>query len=311
MTFAPVSLKSIEVPDWLNETNPSGIAVMDEFINGNGPHPGQVITVSASRGTGKTTLLLQMLNGILEAGSHKSVLYVSREEPSYQLKKTADRIGVKHNLAIIGDECDISLEEFLKLLVKYNVVVLDSFSLLKGLEYFNDGQKMKILKDAAKDAQTTLFIVLHQTKAGNSKGSSDLEHLCDTVIDIERGDSEVFGDENTRILKMGKNRFGACGQLILKIEHDGWDFANPVDAKVMNEANTRNSPQSKKPKELADIMTLATSKKRIAFHELNPYIPKDDSAAVGRFERHLKELEKHGKLIKIGRGGDAVWEVVS
>ena len=313
MTINVQSLTTIEVPEWMHENISCGLEVIDEFINGDGLHPGQVVTVSASRGTGKTTLLLQVLNGVIKTNPHVSVLYVSFEEPSFQLKKTATRIGVNENIGVIGDDAELSLDAFVKLLPSYKAVVLDSFSLLKGEEYMSDGAKMKILKDAAKASQTALLVVLHQTKDGSSKGSSDLEHLCDTVIDIERGDSEVFGDDKTRILKMDKNRFGACGQIILKLERDGWDFENPVDAKVMNEENkseNRNSAQAKKPKELKGIMELLKSKTRISFSDLNAMIPVDDSAAVGRFERHLKELEKYGKVIKVGRGGSAVWEYV-
>lgn len=304
------SLNAVEIPEWMNENLSSGIMVLDEFINGEGLHPGQVVTVSASRGTGKTTLLLQFMNGIVKTNPCTSVLYVSREEPSFQLKKTAKRVGVDQNISVIGDEIELDLTEFLKLLPSYKVVVLDSFSLLKGE---SDGNKMKILKDAAKSCQTALVVVLHQTKNGESKGSSDIEHLVDTVIDIERGDSETFGNDTTRILKMDKNRFGACGQIILNLEREGWDFDNPIEAKSINEANkaeARNSPQAKKPKELADIMNIAKEKTRISFSDLTSIIPSEDTAAVGRFERHLKELEKYGKLIKIGRGVQAIWEYV-
>jgi predicted ATP-dependent serine protease len=173
---------------------------------------------------------------------------------------------------------------------------------------------IKMLKDSAKVTQCSIICILHQTKAGDSAGSSQINHLVDTVIDIDRGDSETFGDDKTRILKMDKNRFGACGQLILKLERDGWDFENPVDASVMNEENkseSRNSAQAKKPKELKDIMDLIKSKGRVAFSDLSGLIPTDDSAAVGRFERHLKELEKYGKVLSIGRGKDKVWEHVA
>jgi predicted ATP-dependent serine protease len=314
MPIAVQSLNSIEVPEWMNESISCGIPVMDNFINGEGMHPGQVTTVSASRGTGKTTLLLQVLNGVIKTNPHVAVLYVSFEEPSFQLKKTAKRIHVDQNIGVIGDDAELSLDGFVKLLPNYKAVVLDSFSLLKSDEYMSDGAKMKILKDAAKASQTALVVVLHQTKDGNSKGSSDIEHLVDTVIDIERGDEETFGDDKTRILKMDKNRFGACGQVILRLERDGWDFENPVDAKVMNEENkseARNTPQAKKPKELKDILELVKSKGRIAFSDLSDLIPSDDSAAVGRFERHMKELEKYGKVLAIGRGKEKVWEHVS
>jgi predicted ATP-dependent serine protease len=298
MTINVQGLNTIEVPDWMQETIPSGIKVMDEFINGEGLHPGQVVTVSASRGTGKTTLLLQLLNGIAKNNPHLSIVYVSFEEPSFQLKKTASRIGVDQNIGIIGDETDVTLEEFGSLFKTYNLIVLDSFSLLKGE---SDGPKMKMLKDTAKENKCTFIVVLHQTKDGSSKGSSDIEHLVDTVIDIERGEG------NTRILKMDKNRFGSIGEVSLNLERNGWDFDNPVEAKEMNVEN-RNSSQAKKPKELKDIMDLNQKFTRFTFGDLNSFIPTDDSAAVGRFERHLKELEKNGKLIKIGRGAQACWE---
>jgi predicted ATP-dependent serine protease len=313
MTIAVQSLTTVEVPDWMHESIPSGIKVLDEFLNGSGLHPGQVVTLSASRGTGKTTLLLQLLNGHLNSSSYVNVLYVSREEPSYQLKKTAQRVGVNQNISVVGDETEMVLNDFIALLPNYKVVVLDSFSLLKADEYMNDGQKMKILKDAAKKHQVALVIVLHQTKDGNSKGSSDIEHLADTVIDIERADPETFGDNKTRIFKMDKNRFGSCGEVILKLERTGWDFDNPVDAKEINEANKsegRNSAQARKPQELSDIMKVIHEKNRITFSDITHLIPVDDGAAVGRFERHLKELEKYSKVISIGRGKDKVWELV-
>ena len=301
MTINVQGLNTIEVPDWMQETIPSGIKVMDEFINGDGPHPGQVITVSASRGTGKTTLLLQLLNGIVKNNPHISTVYVSFEEPSFQLKKTATRIGVNENIGIIGDEVDVTFNEFSALFKTYNLIVLDSFSLLKGE---SDGAKMKLLKDTAKENKCTFIVVLHQTKDGSSKGSSDIEHLVDTVIDIERG------EDNTRILKMDKNRFGSIGEVSLNLTAKGWDFDNPVEAKEMNVEN-RSSSQAKKPKELASIMELNQKFTRFTFSDLNSLIPSDDSAAVGRFARHLKELEKYGKLIAIGRGNDKVWEFVA
>jgi predicted ATP-dependent serine protease len=254
-----------------------------------------------------------MLNGIAKTNPHIPILYVSREEPSFQLKKTAQRIGVDENIGIIGDESDLSMEEFIKFLPSHGVVVLDSFSLIH-MENSTDGSKMKVLKDVAKEHRCALIIVLHNTKSGMSKGSSDIEHLADSVLDIERADSETFGDDKTRILEVSKNRFGACGQVILRLEREGWDFENPIEAKSLNEENkaeNRNSPQAKKPFEMSAIMNIVKEKNRISFSDLHAIIPTDDSAAVGRFTRHMKELEKHGKLIKIGKGNQSEWEFVS
>lgn len=303
------SIDNISVPEWMNEYVSSGIKVLDELINGNGIIPSQVISLSASRGSGKTTLMLQYLTGIMEVNSHKRVLYISREEPSFQLKRTALRIGAK-GFDILGDEEECTVAIVIDLMKQYDIVVLDSFSCMAS----DENESIKLLKNAAKETHCSLICILHQTKAGESRGSSSINHLVDTVIDIERGDPETFGNGNTRILKLGKNRFGQTGDLILTIERTGWDFNNPVDAKVMNEENkteNRNSPQAKKPLEMSSIMSLVKEKGRISFSDLNSIIPRDDSAAIGRFARHLKELEQTSKVLKIGRGVDASWEVVS
>jgi predicted ATP-dependent serine protease len=303
------SLDAIEVPEWMSEYMSSGISVLDNFINGDGIIPSQMIALSASRGSGKTTLMLQYLTGLSKTNVTKKYLYVSREEPDIQLKKTATRVNAT-GFDIVGDDGECNISDIITAMDSYNLIVLDSFSCISGI---GEEKAIKQLKDAAKQKRCSLICILHQTKAGDSSGSTHIGHLVDTVIDIERGDEETFGDDKTRILKMDKNRFGACGQIILRLERTGWDFMNPVDAKAMNEENksSSNSPQAKKPKELKDIMDLIKSKGRVSFSDLSGLIPVDDSAAVGRFSRHLKELEKYGKVIAIGRGDSKVWEYVS
>ncbi len=305
------SIDQVEVPEWLNEYMPCGIPVLDELINGNGIIPSQVISLSASRGTGKTTLMLQYLHGYTRSNISKRALYISREEPSIQLKKTAERINVG-GFDIVGDEAECTLEDIKEAMKVYSLVVLDSLSCLAANNF--DDKPIKELKTVAKESKCALINIVHQTKSGEAAGSTHIGHLVDTVIDIERGDPDVFGDNKTRIIKMDKNRFGACGQLILKLERSGWDFENPVDITTANEENkveaARNSAQSKKPKELADIMAIAAAKGRFTFADINHLIPTEDSAAIGRFDRHLKELEKYSKLIAIGRGKDKIWELV-
>jgi predicted ATP-dependent serine protease len=305
------SIDDVEVPDWLNEYMPFGIPIIDEFINGSGIIPSQVISLSASRGTGKTTLMLQCLHGYTRSNIGKRALYISREEPSIQLKKTASRINVG-GFDIVGDESECTIEDIKDAMSVYSLIVLDSLSCLATNNF--DDKPIKELKSAAKETKCALINIVHQTKSGEAAGSTHIGHLVDTVIDIERGDPETFGDDKTRIIKMDKNRFGACGQLILKLERSGWDFENPVDVKTANEENkteaARNSAQAKKPKELADIMAIAATKGRFTFADINHLIPADDAAAIGRFERHLKELEKYSKLIVIGRGKDKIWEIV-
>src|SRR3989344_966153 len=71
----------------------SGLKEFDQVLGADEPGivPGSVVLIAGSPGVGKSTLLLQVANGI--AGS----LYFSAEESLEQLKLRADRLGIAGN----------------------------------------------------------------------------------------------------------------------------------------------------------------------------------------------------------------------
>ncbi len=70
----------------------TGLGELDRVLGG-GVVPGSVILVGGDPGIGKTTLLLQALQGL--GKGDQTVLYVSGEESPQQIKMRGDRLGVQ------------------------------------------------------------------------------------------------------------------------------------------------------------------------------------------------------------------------
>src|SRR5439155_15318371 len=77
----------------------TGIAEFDRTLGG-GIMPGSIVLVGGDPGIGKSTLMMQMVRGVLQA----KTLYVSGEESPRQLKSRAERLGLsKDNLYILAE----------------------------------------------------------------------------------------------------------------------------------------------------------------------------------------------------------------
>ena len=84
--------KDVVVPEIFNRRVKSGIRQIDEGLLDDGVLPGSTFTLTARAGCGKTTLMLQILDGMAKNGY--KVGYCSGEESIYQLGHTCDRINV-------------------------------------------------------------------------------------------------------------------------------------------------------------------------------------------------------------------------
>ncbi|MDE3244255.1 MAG: AAA family ATPase, partial [Nitrospirota bacterium] len=101
----------------------TGIGELDRVLGG-GVIPGSVILIGGDPGIGKTTLLLQALPKLAQAG--EKVLYVSGEESPRQIKMRAQRLAVDDPALFILAET--SLETIFKSIqeLQPTVVVVDS-----------------------------------------------------------------------------------------------------------------------------------------------------------------------------------------
>lgn len=311
------SLNTVEVPAFMDDPMSTGIKCLDELFGGDGIIRSQVVTLDAYRGSGKTTMLLQMLDSMTVHNFDARSLYVSREEPDFQLRKTSRRLGLNSGLNVVGDEEDVYLDDIVFLMDHYDIIVVDSYSCLKPREgRLSDEGKMDILKKAAKSKECAIILVLHQTKSGSEKGGSSVGHMGDTCISISKGDIESFG-EDVRILEVTKNRFGGCGKTLLRIGRNGYDF-NPIEETVNNDYNKGEnmSAQKKRPFERKAILKLMSELEEkdeyLTLDTLSLCVEEEDDAAFGRHERHLKHMDMNGgsgHVMKIGRGSKAHWEL--
>jgi DNA repair protein RadA/Sms len=221
----------------------SGYGELDRVLGG-GIVPGSLVLIGGDPGIGKSTLLLQVANGLAH---NYRILYVCAEESGQQVKLRASRLGVgtpatplvnegtpieaevmeetsvaleknssvdEPNLYVLPET---DLEEILKELesLKPHVAVIDSIQTI----YFPamasaPGSVAQVrectsaLMRMAKREDITLLIVGHVTKEGAIAGPKVLEHLVDTVLYFE---GDRFASH--RLLRSVKNRFGATHEI--------------------------------------------------------------------------------------------------
>jgi DNA repair protein RadA/Sms len=231
------SLKFADITDREQPRWCSGYEELNRVLGG-GIVPGSLVLIGGDPGIGKSTLLLQVANGL---GNRHRVLYVSGEESGQQVKLRASRLGVcpplmeeesKQDLELVQTLspknsqdaepslyvlAETDLEEILKEMesLKPDVAVIDSIQTI----YFPSlpsapGSVTQVrectsaLMQTAKRDDITLFIVGHVTKEGAIAGPRVLEHLVDTVLYFE---GDRFASH--RLLRSVKNRFGATHEI--------------------------------------------------------------------------------------------------
>jgi DNA repair protein RadA/Sms len=207
----PVPLKNIPAMEQTRIL--TGISEFDRVLGG-GAMRRSAILIGGEPGIGKSTVLLQISAAVSEKNPDFSVLYVSGEESSGQIKSRSDRLGVNtENIQIL---CTTSLGDIKDALeeVKPDFVVIDSIQTVYSSEAGLVPGTVNQLKYTAneliswvKSSDSVLFLVAHVTKEGNIAGPKSLEHMVDTVISFDRNDDEI------RFLKANKNRFGSIDEL--------------------------------------------------------------------------------------------------
>lgn len=205
----------------------SGFEELDRVLGG-GIVPGSTILVGGNPGTGKSTLLLQVMCSL---ATRMLVLYVTGEESLKQVAMRASRLNLtKDELKVfsgtnIDQICDIAKQ------VKPRVLVVDSIQVMHVSDIHSLPSSVAQVRESAtaltryaKQNNVAVFIVGHVTKEGVIAGPKVLEHIIDCSLLLEGGTDSDF-----RTLRSQKNRFGSINELgVFAMKEQGMqEITNP------------------------------------------------------------------------------------
>ena len=268
-----------------------------DFLFGDGLLPGSTLTLSAKHGTGKTQFSLQLL----ELLSKKySVGYVSNEETVEQLAFTCRRIGTPNvpiaNVRTVNDVVEAT--EGLQLLI------VDSFSKLEVADVHSSVKTEKIAIDgiikAAKRNKCTVILITHNTKTGQSKGTSLVQHDVDATLYIEK-DAE---DTTLRRVFFDKNRFGSPNEVFLQMTASGL-ILQMIEKSSDEDAPAKNK-ESKTSRQYKEIAAFLTANRGGTAAEVAKSINVDYTKA----QMLLRDMTKLDTVRKSGRGQYAEYKMV-
>lgn len=289
-------VRDIKIPDIFNRRLLTGINRIDTLFN-EGILPGSALTLTAQAGCGKTTFMLQMLQGLTSNGYN--VGYFSGEESVYQLAYTATRVNATD--VSIGNVTDI--DEIKGYMNTLDLVVIDSFQALTTKTKMNsrafEKHAVQSLTKHAKDTECTVVFIMHLTKSGDLKGSTIVPHTVDANLKISRVSDSDSDDD--RCIFFEKNRFGPLNELECAIGPKGYDF----DAKVVRDEVPEKAPNksTRKKQDIETILNLPEINLKNAAQALD--------GNITRAQYLLREQEILGTLDKEGKGRVAVWSKVA
>jgi DNA repair protein RadA/Sms len=196
---------------------PTGLGEIDRVVGG-GLVPGSVVLVGGEPGVGKSTLLLQLAAGLIDAAG-VGVLYASGEESTGQVRLRASRLGLLERTA--GERLRVVAETEIGRVVELArderpaLLIVDSIQTATVEELEGPpgsvGQVRESalrLTELAKGDGVAVVLVGHVTKEGSLAGPKTLEHLVDAVLSLE-GERAA----GLRLLRGTKNRFGSTDEV--------------------------------------------------------------------------------------------------
>ena len=188
-----------------------GIHELDRVLGG-GIVPGSVVLIGGDPGIGKSTLLLQVLAGLI---NKLSCLYVSGEESLQQINMRAKRLGL--DVADLNCLTETNVEQILTVADKQKpgLMIIDSIQTLysEGVQSA-PGSVSQVRETAAglvryaKQMNCAVVLVGHVTKDGTLAGPRILEHMVDAVLYFQSDEGSRY-----RVIRAFKNRFGAVNEL--------------------------------------------------------------------------------------------------
>lgn len=189
----------------------TGIGELDRVLGG-GLVKGSIVLLGGEPGIGKSTLLLQICEFL---GASHSVLYVSGEESTKQIKLRAERLHVTtESLYLLANNDAQSICDTIAA-CEPEIVIIDSIQTMQCSDLSSSPGSLTQVRECtnlfmhvAKQYEIPIFIVGHVNKDGAIAGPKVMEHIVDTVLYFE-GDRKY----SYRILRAVKNRFGSTNEI--------------------------------------------------------------------------------------------------
>jgi DNA repair protein RadA/Sms len=231
----PVPLSEVDAHG--TARRPTGCSELDRVLDG-GLVAGSVTLIGGEPGMGKSTLLLQALGAMAEAGA-KCLLVCGEESPA-QVRLRAERLGTLDPNVFLVHETSLPAVLAHVGEMAPDVLAIDSIQTVHDPDSPGAPGSVAQVRDAAQRlvqlAKLTGIVTLlvgHVTKDGALAGPRVLEHVVDTVLSFE-GDRH----HSLRMLRALKHRFGSTEELGLM--EMGADGLQPVaDASALFLADRR------------------------------------------------------------------------
>lgn len=208
---------------------------INEFdkVMGGGIVPGSLTLLCGAPGVGKSTLIMKVLDKLID---EKKILYISGEESGQQILRRTKRLGHSlEDLYVSSEKCWNKVKDQIEI-IKPDIIVIDSIQTISNTELSSQAGSVTQIKEVTsqvmnhvKNKNITCLIIGHVTKDGGIAGPKVLEHMVDTVIFFELAD-----DENKRIIRVIKNRFGDTREIgLFKMTEKGLSEDIQNDESVM------------------------------------------------------------------------------
>jgi predicted ATP-dependent serine protease len=213
---------------------------LDSILSSNeGLMPATNIVVCGGPGSGKTTIVLDMLSNLTDQGY--KCLFVSAEMDEIGFYKYCKRIPKFANVQTIFAKNYVeNIREALEYSfgLGYDVIAIDSIA--EVIEMYKDtyrttessaelwflGLQDRMKKGHNEDGCYTAFVNIQQvTKAGDFAGSNRLKHMTDGMCSIVRPDK----DSAERIVEFSKNRDAEVGipiSFIISSDHVRYSYGS-------------------------------------------------------------------------------------
>jgi DNA repair protein RadA/Sms len=211
-TAQPMRVKDVQSNEFCRIS--TKMAEFDRLLGG-GIVSGSLTLIGGDPGIGKSTLMLQLAQGLAEQGL--KILYVCGEESVEQTSLRATRLNVAHDQLYLLSETLFSHIKAQVDQLKPDAMIVDSIQILYKSELPSAPGSVSQVRELAtefmhlaKGMGIATFLIGHVTKSGEIAGPRVLEHIVDTVLDFE-GDRQ----HGYRLLRSVKNRFGPTDDIAL------------------------------------------------------------------------------------------------